>query len=329
MSNLDEVDPADEPRTYRQQPFHRRIIVASAGSAMHYVIAFVLAWIAVVSFGVPTATGTEVSGFVRWPGHVQTAAQAAGLKTGDRIVAVDGHEVTSPTALTSDIQRSGGKPVTLTVDRNGRRFTTTAVPQAGHLTSSTREVLGPSPSGHTRWLLGVGIQTVTVLTGEGPVRALGTAAIDVGRVTSETVSGLGRVFSASGLGSLFNQVTSSQAAQHAAAHPQSSDRVMSLIGAARLATQAERQGMLYLIEILIALNVVFALLNMLPMLPLDGGHVVIALYERIRTRRGGPYYQADAAKLLPVAYAFMAVLLVIVGSAIFLDIAHPAANPFH
>ena len=59
-------------------------------------------------------------------------------------------------------------------------------------------------------------------------------------------------------------------------------------------------------------NIGFGLLNMLPMLPLDGGHVAIALYERIRTRRGQPYYQADVNKLLPVVYGFMAVLAVVV-----------------
>ncbi len=62
---------------------------------------------------------------------------------------------------------------------------------------------------------------------------------------------------------------------------------------------------------------------MLPMLPLDGGHVAIAVYERIRTRRGRPYYQADVAKLLPVVYAFMAVLAVVVVASLYLDIAHP------
>jgi hypothetical protein len=55
----------------------------------------------------------------------------------------------------------------------------------------------------------------------------------------------------------------------------------------------------------------------------DWGRSAVALYERIRTRRGRPYYQADVAKLLPVVYAFVAVLLVIVGSAVFLDISHP------
>lgn len=329
MNNLEEVDPADEPRTYRQQPFHRRVIVASAGSAMHFVIAFVLAWIAVVSFGVPSGTIAKVAGFTAWPGRAQTAAQAAGLEPGDRIVAVDGHRITTATQLSADVQASAGKPVRLTVERNGRRLTVTATPQAAHTTAGTGEALGPGKHGTEEWLLGVKITRVTVFSGEGPLRAVGTAGVDVGRVTSGTIGGLMHAFSASGLGSMFNQVTNPQVAQHAATHPQSSQRVMSLYGAARLATQAEQHGMLYLIEILIALNIVFGLLNMLPMLPLDGGHVVIALYERIRTRRGGPYYQADAAKLLPVAYAFMGLLIVVVGSAVFLDIAHPIANPFH
>ncbi len=328
MNNLEVVDPADEPRTYRRQPFHRRVIVASAGSAMHYLIAFALAWIAVVSFGVPSATVPQVTGFTKWAGHAQTAAQAAGLKAGDRVVAIGGHTLTTATQLSVDIQRSGGRPVTLTVQRDGHRSTVVVTPQLAHKVGGG-EVLGPGKHGTHEWLIGVEVTRVTVLTGEGPLRALGTAGIDVGRVTSATVGGLVHAFSASGLGSLFDQVTNPQIAQHAAANPQSSQRVMSIVGAARVATQAEQQGMLYLIEILIALNILFALVNMLPMLPLDGGHVVIALYERIRTRKGRPYYQADAAKLLPVAYAFMAVLIIIVGSAVFLDIAHPIANPFH
>jgi len=89
-------------------------------------------------------------------------------------------------------------------------------------------------------------------------------------------------------------------------------RVESIVGAVRTATQAEQAGVLSLIEVLIALNIVIGIVNMLPMLPLDGGHVAIAVYERIRTKKGQPYYVADAAKLLPVAYAFVAILLVIV-----------------
>jgi membrane-associated protease RseP (regulator of RpoE activity) len=109
---------------------------------------------------------------------------------------------------------------------------------------------------------------------------------------------------------------------------QRSARPESLIGAVRTAVQGAQAGIGSLLAVLIALNVFFGILNMLPMLPLDGGHVAIALYERIRTRRGRPYYQADAAKLVPVAYGFMAVLLLLVVSAAYLDITHPVPNPF-
>jgi membrane-associated protease RseP (regulator of RpoE activity) len=169
-------------------------------------------------------------------------------------------------------------------------------------------------------LIGITSNADSVLASEGPVRGVGTAFIDVGRVTAATVRAVPH-----GVGSLFSSVTSTKAAQQSAA---SGDRAESIVGAVRTATQAEQGGMLYLIEILIALNVAFGLLNMLPMLPLDGGHVAIALYERVRTRRGRPYYQADVSKLLPVVYAFSAALAVVVVAALYLDIVHPVANPF-
>jgi membrane-associated protease RseP (regulator of RpoE activity) len=66
---------------------------------------------------------------------------------------------------------------------------------------------------------------------------------------------------------------------------------------------------------------------MLPMLPLDGGYVAIATYERIRSRKGVRYH-ADVNKLAPVVYAFMGVLLVLFASTLYLDIVHPVATHF-
>lgn len=327
MTNLDQVDPADEARTYRQQPFGNRVLVASAGSIMHFLIALVLAWIAVVAFGTPSGANVRVTGFVKWPGHAETAAQAAGLRVGDRIVAVDGKTITKVTTLSKTIQASKGAPVTLVVDRDGQDVKLTVTPQAGHRTKDTQEVIGPGP-GKTDWLIGIENTGLEIFSPEGPIRGIGTAVNTIGRMTAETVTGVGHAFSPSGLHSLYNQLSNPQAAKAAAANPAANDRVSSIVGAAHVATQAEQAGVYYLIEVLIVLNIGFGLLNMLPMLPLDGGHVAIALYERIRTRKGKPYYQADVAKLLPVAYAFMAFLVLFVGAALFLDIAHPAANPF-
>jgi membrane-associated protease RseP (regulator of RpoE activity) len=334
MTNLEEVPADDEERTYRQKPFRWRILVASAGSIMHYVMAFVLAVIAVLAFGAPSsATQVRVTGFVSWSGHAETAAQKAGLRAGDRILEVDGRRVSTNGQLAAAIQASRGHAVTLLVTAAGRHESKTVVPVAGHKvrtarTGTTREVLGAAPGKRTDWLIGVEIGTAPVFVSKSPFAAIGWAATDVAAVTKATVLGIGKVFSPGGLSSLYDQVTNPQAARKASAHPTSSSRVVSVVGFARVATQAEQEGGYYFVSILVALNIVLGLMNMLPMLPLDGGHVAVALYERVRTRRGRRSYQADVTKLLPVAYAFMALLVLIVGSAVFLDIAHPLANPF-
>jgi membrane-associated protease RseP (regulator of RpoE activity) len=77
----------------------------------------------------------------------------------------------------------------------------------------------------------------------------------------------------------------------------------------------------------VSIDVFVGIVNLVPMLPLDGGHVLVAVYERIRSRKGRKYH-ADVAKLAPVAYVFVLFLVVFVGSALFLDIVHPVANPF-
>ncbi|HEY3941483.1 MAG TPA: site-2 protease family protein [Acidimicrobiales bacterium] len=324
MTNIEEIDPADEQRTYRRQPFRKRVLVASAGSIMHFVIAFILAWSAVLVFGNPSSAVT-VSAFVPFADHAPTPAQLAGLRVGDVIEGVNGRTLSSPDDLTTAIRRSAGRSVALDVERGGRSMVLHVEPVVGHSTANGSEAAGPGTGGGHGI---IGIEQASTYSSEGPLRAVGTAGVTIGRVTSATVTGLGHVFSPHGISSLFDQVTNPKTATQAAKNP-ASERPESLVGIGRVAVQAEHNGMLSLIEVLIAVNIAFALLNMLPMLPLDGGHVVIALYERVRTRRGRPFYQADAAKLMPVVYAFMIVLLMVVGSAVFLDITHPVANPFH
>jgi membrane-associated protease RseP (regulator of RpoE activity) len=64
------------------------------------------------------------------------------------------------------------------------------------------------------------------------------------------------------------------------------------------------------------------------MLPLDGGHVVIAVYEKIRTGRNRVMYHADVAKMMPFAWMFILFLAVLIVPALLTDILHPAPNPF-
>jgi membrane-associated protease RseP (regulator of RpoE activity) len=147
------------------------------------------------------------------------------------------------------------------------------------------------------------------------------------QVTDEEVVGLGQTFSPSGLTSIFHQVTNSKDAQSAVNNPGSAPRPVSILGIANLGAQSEQAGLATLLMLLIAINIVFGILNMLPMIPLDGGHVAVAAYEWIRTKKGQPYYRADITKLFPIAAAFIAFLLIFVFAGIFLDITHPLQIP--
>jgi len=101
------------------------------------------------------------------------------------------------------------------------------------------------------------------------------------------------------------------------------------VGVVRIASQAASSNLAALLLILVNLNIFIGLFNMLPMLPLDGGYVAIATYERLRRRSRTEPYQADLNKLAPVVYAFVAAIALLFVSTLYLDIAHPLTNPFH
>jgi membrane-associated protease RseP (regulator of RpoE activity) len=321
---LDDVAEEDESRTYRQAPFWKRIIVGSAGSAMHFLIALVLALIVAFSFGSP-GNNESVMSLDHWDGVVTTPAQAAGLKAGDTIVSVDGKALGSVNALHDTIERSVDKPLTLGVERDGQLLHITVTPTNGDGIKVTQdgvtELLAPKSASKPEGFIGVGLEQANSSLGAGSavVNALDTIRSD----TAGEILGIGKLFSASGLGSFYHQVTNSNVAAQAAKNPSTDVRPVSLVGIASLGVQSEQQGLQSLFGLLILINIIFGLLNMLPMLPLDGGHVAVAVYEWIRTKKGRPFYRADITKLFPVVAVFLAFLSVFVIAALYLDVTHP------
>ncbi|HXW35502.1 MAG TPA: M50 family metallopeptidase, partial [Acidimicrobiales bacterium] len=315
MSNLEEVDPADEPRTYRQQPFHNRLMVALAGSFVHFLLAFILLWGLLTFVGVPDSNIVTIQGLA--PIHHVDPARTAGIRPGDVVVSAEGKPVHSAEELTEVIKDHPGQPVTLGIERNGTKLLITVVPAVEEEPVSTGSSK-TSEQGRIGVLIAPGTSTTN------PIHAVGSATVDFGRVVSSSLAGLGHTFSPHGLSSFFGQLDNPQKARAAA---QTGNRPESILGAVRTATQGVQAGATDFIEVLIALNIIFGIINLFPMLPLDGGHVAVAVYERIRSRKGRMYH-ADVAKLTPVAYAFVGFLLIFVVSAVYLDIAHPVANPF-
>jgi membrane-associated protease RseP (regulator of RpoE activity) len=334
MNNAEEIDPADEPRAYREQPFHNRLLVAAAGSAMHAVMAFVLLWGLLVFIGAPASNMVAITAFSPLA-HGSDPARAAGLRVGDVIERVDGKRITSPDQVGNAESDKAGQKVTIVVKRGGRLLTLVVVPHATRSSStssaphrssasSSSASKVPSSSKASAENARIGVQVGGPDQRSGPLVALGRSAVDLGHTISSSVTALGQVFSLHGISSYLHDLTNPAAANQAA---KSGKRIESIYGAVRTATQGAQAGAGDLVAVLVAINVFVGMLNLLPMLPLDGGHVAVAVYERIRSRRGRRY-RADVTKLTPVAYAFVLLLGLIVVSSLYLDITHPVANPF-
>jgi membrane-associated protease RseP (regulator of RpoE activity) len=321
MTNLEEVDPADEPRTYRQQPFHARLLVAVAGSAMHFIMAFVLLWSLLTFVGLPNSNQVQIQG-LNAVGGAQSPAAAGGIRAGDVVVSVDGKPVGGNVdRLTKTIQSHPDTPVTVVVDRNGSEQTLTVTPANGRAEGEKGMVApaGTAPFGVLGVSLGSPVQRST------PIHALASTGADLVHFTWASVVGVGDLFSPSHVAARFDQVASAKAANQAAAN---GTRVESIYGAVRTAGQAAQAGIGDLLIILISINIFVGIFNLFPMLPLDGGHVAIAIYEKIRTGKKKVMYHADVAKLMPFTWLMLLFLGVLFATSLLTDILHPMANPF-
>ena len=326
MHNLDDVDPADEARTYRQKSYLRRLSVAVAGSAMHFAIALVLLFTVLVGWGAPGARLFSSDQEQNWQvGLVEpaSAAATAGLQVGDRIVAFDAGSVETFEDLAAFVAVNPGREVSVTVDRGGELSTlplTIGTRPTGDVNQPERGFLG----------IGRGYRIERL----GPIEAVPAAFADFGTLTWETVKGMGRIFSPSGLSSYARQVFTPSSTDDGVAQgpvgeePAEDGRLVSIYGASRIGAGLLDAGVDRFLVFLVLLNVFIGLFNLVPLLPLDGGHVAIATYERLREiGRGGRRYFVDVAKLLPVTYAVVTVLVFIGLSSLYLDIAQPLPTP--
>jgi len=321
MTNLEEVDPADEPRVYRDKPFHSRLLVAVAGPGMNFLLAFLLLWALLSFVGVPNAGQVEFQGVLPVGGR-PGPAQVGGARPGDVVVSVDGKAVNGDVnVLTNAVRDHPGVPVTVVVARAGRDRTLTVTPANGR-TSSERGLVAPKGSAPFG-VIGVSLGQPTQR--RAPLPALGSAGAQLGHVMWASVVGVGHLFSPNSVAQRFNDVSSAKAASQAEVN---GTRPLSTVGVVQVATDAAQAGIGQFLWILVIFNIFLGILNLVPMLPLDGGHVAIAVYEKIRTGRRRVMYHADVAKLMPFTWLMLGLLAVLVVPALLTDILHPVANPF-
>jgi membrane-associated protease RseP (regulator of RpoE activity) len=332
MTMLEAVDSSDEARSYRQASFPRRFLVATAGSGMHVIMAFVLLFSLYAISGAPSLTSPTISSLGQFSKGL-SPAQRAGLRPGDVIAAVDGHKVSDLDSLIELVNKHPGRALGFVVMRGGHDVNLRVTPVDGrHVVEEIggQRVQAANPSGPPKGVIGVELTDVRNVT-VGPLTAIGHAGSALGSLFGQTFSGLAQVFSLHGLSNFAHQVAiagSNQSSGSSAASGQGSGggTILSIVGAIQIGAQAARQDVADLLYLLAAINLFVGIVNLFPMLPLDGGHVAIAVYERVRSRKGR-HYHADVAKLMPVAYVFLLFVVVIGLGALYMNIVHPAQLP--
>jgi membrane-associated protease RseP (regulator of RpoE activity) len=301
MSPYEEIAPEDLPRTYGAKPAWQRALVIVAGPATHFVLAFVCfaLWLGLV--GQPTGRSPDLLTITpRLEGEVSPAA-AAGLQPGDRIVAVDGVRDPSDEFLVLRTQERVGRPMDLTIERDGRTFDLVVVPVM------TEDPVTGEPIARIGVELGEGRRETA-----GIVGAITGGADQLADGVTDTVRSIGRVFGPEGVGRIFELVFTDA--------PRDQEDPASIVGVGRIAGNLASNpaynfwDILYLFAVV---NVFVGLLNLLPLPPFDGGHIAVLVIEKIRGR------PVDMRKVIPVSAAVAAFFILFTVAVIYVDIVKP------
>jgi membrane-associated protease RseP (regulator of RpoE activity) len=321
MTALDEVTEEEAPRAFFRKPTWQRVIVLSAGSITHFLIGMVLVYALAVSAGLPNLRNTPVVGELSCAANqvsptaladctpgVPEPARAAGLQTGDRLVSVAGTPTpTWPDAVAAIRAATGPTPVV--VDRGGRDIALTVdVARVTRLDATT----GASV---TVGAIGAGQQTVFDY---GPLTAV-PATLDF---TGQMFVNVGQ-----GILSFPERIPALWTALNGG--PRDENTPVSVVGASIIGGDAAEHGLWeYFVLLLALLNFFVGVFNLLPLLPLDGGHIAVNLYERVRdlvrARLGlSKMPPVDYTRLLPLTY-----FVILVGGAVsLLTLAADIVNP--
>lgn len=236
---------------YSQKPIYQRAIVIFAGPFMSLFFGYLLFCIMGMTVGLASDKVTN---------QVQVlhdgAAREAGMRTGDRIVAINGVPTPDGRALVEKIHKSVGIPLQLTIDRGGQTFTIVATPrprqvqrrQNGRLVTETVGMLGIVPN--------------PVLERQGPIESVRVGTI----VTKNYVATL--------VDTLFSKEVK--------------DTIGGPIAMGQTATALQRLGIAHLIFMAAAFSLSLGIMNLLPIPILDGGHLLLLGIEKIRRRKLSP-----------------------------------------
>ncbi|GAA4080579.1 site-2 protease family protein [Actinomadura miaoliensis] len=321
---LEEVRPGDEDRVFYAKKWWQKLIIMFAGPAMNLVLAVI--FFAILLMGIGTPTPQPVIGSVAKcaipagqqttecpANYTPTPAAQARLQAGDRFVSYDGRKISSYEQLQGLIRDSGGRTVPVVVERDGRTMNLNI--------AVTRNQMYDLED--TDKVVNVGFLGITPLQErerQGPV----AVADYMGELTAHTAGSLLRLPE--------RMVGVWQAAF--GGEERDPNGPIGVVGVSRLGGEIAAsespvvEKLAMFIALLGSVNLAVALFNLIPLLPLDGGHMAGALLEALKKGvarllgRPDPGY-VDVAKALPVTYVMAAVLIVMGGLLIYADLVNP------
>ena len=327
MTALDEVDPEDEPRAMWRQKTWKRTVVMATGPFTHFLLGFVVLYAMATTFGLPNLaekpvvsqvspcvhdarTTEQLANPTCRPGETGPA-QAAGLRPGDEVLSVGGVTTPTWTGMVEEIKRADG-PTAFVVRRGDETL---------RLTVDVPRVDRP----------------VTNSDGEAAVAPVGVAGVTATRsfdYTAWTALGGTATFAGDMFAQTFQKLVEFPQRIPAVVEAifggeRDPETPVSVVGASRIGGEAVEAGLWQVFLLLLAgLNFFMGVFNLLPLLPLDGGHIAVTWYEHVRNwlrdRRG----KTAAAPVDYTKLSGITMVLVLVGGAVLLltvtaDIVNP------
>lgn len=334
-ASQESITPGDEARAFYLLPVWKRIIIMFGGPFMNLVLAVLLFGVLLVGFGVPQTTTTvaSVNECVLPATSERQTCEAddpaapgaeAGVQPGDVITSIDGEQITSWEQSTAIIRSHPGDPLTVVVVRDGAEQTLTVTPALSerYVTDANGQVVEDEN--------GDPVTTEVGFVGIGPTAARVQQPVTAVLPTvGENIAGVA--------GIIVNLPQRMVDVANAAFGPEERDPngPISVVGVGRVAGEVAATDQLAmsdkvagLIGILGSLNIALFVFNLIPLLPLDGGHIAGALWEAIRRgwaklfKRPDPG-PVDMAKLMPVTLAVVVVLGAMSALLIYADLVKP------
>jgi membrane-associated protease RseP (regulator of RpoE activity) len=329
MTALDEVTPEEAPRAMWRYPAWKRIVVLSAGSITHFILGFIILYLMAVSMGLPNYENRAVVGSTSCAAPTMdpktfkqaecgpndpSPAIAAGIREGDEIVSVNGKRTANWAEVLTTVRDLRGES-TFVVVRDGQELTMKVA-----VATVQRVPVDAQPG-----------KDDTKLTEVGAVGIGKAAMVDFSALSAVggTVSFTGEMFVKTWEGLMRFPEKIPAVVRAIGGAENDPERPVSVVGASVIGADAAEQGIWEIFVLMLAaLNFFVGVFNLLPLLPLDGGHIAITLYERardvIRKLRGlTPAGPVDYTKLTGVTM----VLVIVGGAIVLLTVTADIVNP--